>query len=79
MSSVGVSDQPVNKKDVMQERFESLLNKHETTGNSAMLTHEKLLSLISDVKNAKIEDKKVPRVLCWMKRYLFYIILSCKT
>lgn len=38
MSSVRVGDQLINKKDAMQEQFESLLNKHEMTENSAKLT-----------------------------------------
>lgn len=34
----------------MQDQFESLLNKHDTKENSAVLTHEKLLKLNAEVK-----------------------------
>lgn len=53
-------DQPVNKKDLMHKLFESLLNKHETKQNSAILIPEKLLNLTAEVKNAKTAQKKIP-------------------
>lgn len=44
----------------MEEKFESLLNKRDVKENSSLLTREKLLSLIADVKKSKTSDKKVP-------------------
>ncbi|GFU51362.1 hypothetical protein NPIL_287031 [Nephila pilipes] len=61
MTSAGIGDQPVNKKDLTRERFESLLKKRGTKENSITLTREKLLTLIAEVKSAKTAQKKVPR------------------
>ncbi|GFV85063.1 putative DD34D transposase [Trichonephila clavipes] len=46
MIATGMRTQSVNKKDLIQERFESLLNKRGTKENSAALTS------IFDVKDA---------------------------
>ncbi|GFS35326.1 hypothetical protein NPIL_580421 [Nephila pilipes] len=35
MTSSGIGDQPVNKKDLMRERFEYLLKKHWTKGRGS--------------------------------------------
>ncbi|PRD29055.1 UNVERIFIED_CONTAM: atr [Trichonephila clavipes] len=48
MMSAGMRDQPVNKKDLMQERFEALLHKHRTKKNGAALIREKLLTLLAE-------------------------------
>lgn len=70
MSSVRVRDQPVNIKSAMQEQFEYWLNKQEMTENSAKLTCEKLLSLIAEVKNAKIAHKKYQTIICYFMMFL---------
>ncbi|GFY33085.1 atr [Trichonephila clavipes] len=54
MMSAGMRDQPVNKKDLMQERFEALLHKHRTKKNGAALIREKLLTLLAEVKSAVV-------------------------
>ncbi|GFS64433.1 transposable element Tcb2 transposase [Trichonephila clavipes] len=53
MASAGMDDQPVNKKDLMQEKFGSLLNKYGTKEKNAGLIRENLLTLIVEVKCAK--------------------------
>lgn len=57
MTSEGMKS--VNKKDLMKEWFESLLNKHDTKENNAVLSREKLLNLIEEVKNVKTAQKEV--------------------
>lgn len=73
MSSTEIKIQPVNKKDLMQKRFESLLNMRERKENSATLTRDKLLNLIAEVKKAKTVPKKIPRDY-WLLRH--YDVLS---
>ena len=41
------------KKAAMKEKFESLLDKRDVKENSSLLTREKILSLIADVKKSK--------------------------
>ena len=43
----------------MQEKFQSLLNKHATKENSAAHTHEKILTQITEVKSAETAKEKV--------------------
>lgn len=57
------------KKAAMKEKFESLLNKRDVKENSSLLTREKLLSLIADVKKSKTSDKKVPRDYWLLQHY----------
>lgn len=57
------------KKAAMKEKFESLLNKRDLKENSSLLTREKLLSLIADVKKSKTSDKKVPRDYWLLQHY----------
>ncbi|GFY05547.1 hypothetical protein TNCV_4370571 [Trichonephila clavipes] len=58
ITSAGMEDRPVNKKDFMQERLESLLNKCGTKEPSTFLTRENLLTLIPEVKSAKRAQKR---------------------
>ncbi|GFT04357.1 uncharacterized protein NPIL_451601 [Nephila pilipes] len=53
----------------MKEKFESLRNKRDAKENSSLLTREKLLSLIADVKKSKTSDKKVPRDYWLLQHY----------
>ncbi|GFS77142.1 hypothetical protein NPIL_487281 [Nephila pilipes] len=50
MTSAGI-----NKKDLMRERFESLLKKRGTKENSAVLTREKLLTLIAEAPHSSLK------------------------
>uniref|UniRef100_A0A0L8G2U1 Integrase zinc-binding domain-containing protein n=1 Tax=Octopus bimaculoides TaxID=37653 RepID=A0A0L8G2U1_OCTBM len=73
MSLEWVRDELINRKEIIQERFKSLLNKYEIKENGAMLTRKKLLSLIAEVKNAKIAYKNVP-CDCWLiKRHVLEV------
>ncbi|GFX82168.1 hypothetical protein TNCV_4398271 [Trichonephila clavipes] len=60
MTSAGTGDQPVNKKDSTQGTTESLFNNCGTKENGVVLTLEKLLTLIDEVKSVKTAEKKVP-------------------
>ncbi|GFT01715.1 hypothetical protein NPIL_318191 [Nephila pilipes] len=50
MISSGIGDQPVNKKDLMRERFEYLLKKHWTKGRGSW-TIEELTVPVTDAKS----------------------------
>ena len=56
-----MGDQPENKKDLMLERFEHLLNRYGIKENNTAFVHEKILTLLTEVKSAKTTQKKVPR------------------
>jgi hypothetical protein len=43
----------MSRNDVMEHKFESLLSGRIVKGNSALLSREKYLSLIKDVRMAK--------------------------
>ncbi|XP_017772779.1 PREDICTED: uncharacterized protein LOC108559909 isoform X2 [Nicrophorus vespilloides] len=53
----------------MQYRFTNLLNAKETKANGALMTNDRYLELIKDVKHAKSCKKKVPRDYWLLHRY----------
>ncbi|GFV53499.1 hypothetical protein TNCV_4746471 [Trichonephila clavipes] len=64
----GIGDQPVNKKDLMQARFEYLLNKLGTKENgTTALTLQRVITVLAEVKSGKTAKEKRTRDYCLLK------------
>jgi hypothetical protein len=53
----------------MKYKFTELINRKETKANSALLTNEKYLGLLKDVRSVKECQKKLPRDYWLLRHY----------
>jgi hypothetical protein len=59
----------LNRREVMTNGFSSLLSIRDAKGNNTLLSREKYLTFIAEVKRAKTAAKKVPRGYWLLQRH----------